>query len=92
MNIPKYSWIILKQWAQVNFMRFKKSNCKILHLGSGNPHYQYKLVDEMIECNPDEKDLGVQVNGKLNMSQHSALAVQKGKLNLDFVKRSVASR
>lgn len=24
-------------------MRFNKCKCKILHLGQGNPHYQYKL-------------------------------------------------
>ena len=32
----------LEQWAQVNLMEFNKSKCKILHLGQGNPHYQYK--------------------------------------------------
>ena len=40
----------LEQWAQVNFMRFNKSQCKVLHLGQGNPHYQYKLRYERIEC------------------------------------------
>jgi len=35
----------LEQWAQVNLMRFNKSKCKVLHLGCGNPHYQYKLRD-----------------------------------------------
>ena len=35
----------LEQWAQVNLTRFNKFRCKILQLGRGNPHYQYKLED-----------------------------------------------
>ena len=49
-------------------MRFNKSNFKVLHLGQGNPHYQYKLGDERIEHYPAEKDLGILVDGKVNMS------------------------
>ena len=48
----------LEQWAQVNLMKFNKSKCKILHLGRGNPHYQYKLGDERIECSPAKKSWG----------------------------------
>ena len=33
----------LEQLAQENLMRFNKSKYKILHLGQGNLHYQYKL-------------------------------------------------
>jgi len=33
----------LEKWSQVNLMRFNKSRCKVLHLGCGNTHYQYKL-------------------------------------------------
>ena len=47
----------LEQQAQVNLMRLNKSKCKILLLGRGNPHYQYKLRDEMIERRSAE-DLG----------------------------------
>ena len=36
----------LKQWVQVNLLRFNKSNCKVFHLGHGNPQYQYMLGDE----------------------------------------------
>jgi len=35
----------LEEWAQENLTRFNKWKCKILHLGRGNPHYQYKMRD-----------------------------------------------
>jgi len=38
----------LEKWAHVNFMRFNKPKCKILHPGQGNPQYQYTLGDEVI--------------------------------------------
>ena len=61
----------LEQWAHMILKRFNKSKCKILQLGQGNPHYQYKLGDERTECSPVEKDLGLLVNGKLDMCLHS---------------------
>ena len=47
-----------QQWDQVNLMRFNKSKCKVLYLGRGNIHYQYKLVDERTEHSLAKKDLG----------------------------------
>ena len=74
-------------------MRLKTAkSCKVFCTWAGGIPDIYRLEGVVLESSPTEKDLGVLMDEKLNMSQQRALAPWKGNNILGSIRRGVASR
>ncbi|KAJ7420508.1 hypothetical protein WISP_48149 [Willisornis vidua] len=82
----------LERWADSNGMRFNKAKCRVLHFGHNKPMQCYRQGTDWLESSQVERDLGVWIDRKLNMSQQCVQVAKKDNGILAYVKNSVASR
>ncbi|KAK4809950.1 LOW QUALITY PROTEIN: hypothetical protein QYF61_002907 [Mycteria americana] len=82
----------LEERANKNLMKFNKDKCKVLHLGKHNPGAQHRLGSTRTWSSSVERDLGVMVDNKLNMSEQCATVAKKANRMLGCINKGITSR
>jgi len=83
----------LEEWTDGNLMKFSQRNCRVLPLERNSCRYWDILGVTKLESSLAEKDLGVLVDVKLNMSSHhSVLAAKKAEGIWGCVRQGIGSR
>ena len=67
----------LTQWSEKWQMKFNTDKCKVMHIGSQNIKYDYKMNDKILQKVREEKDLGVIINNDLKTSVQCLIASRK---------------
>ena len=82
----------LEEWANKNCMKFNKDKWKVLQLGKHNAAVQHRLGSARLGSSSAERDLGVLVANKLNMSGQRAAAAKQADRMLGCINKGITSR
>jgi len=78
----------LAEWADKWGMCFNLAKCKIMHVGSQNPEYEYFMKGTKLETTEEERDIGVEVTRNLKPSVHCSKAAGRASSVLGQLRRN----
>jgi hypothetical protein len=76
------------QWAERWGMQFNVSKCKVMHMGTSNPGYQYHMGGQALETTDEERDIGVMITASLKPSAQCAKAAKTAQAVLGQLARA----
>ena len=78
----------LAKWSKKWQLPFNEAKCKIIHYGKKNPKNQYDMNGVVLECDTEEKDLGVTFDSDLKFSTHIQNIAAKANSRVGIIKRT----
>ena len=82
----------LEEWASMWQMRFNVAKCKVMHIGTKNPKYKYKLMGSELAETDQERDLGVMIDNSLKTSAQCATAIKKANAMLGVIRKGIENK
>ena len=68
----------LCEWSKKWLLQFNIQKCKVMHCGSSNPKFKYKMHGEDLQTTDTERDIGITITSDLKPSIHCQRAANKG--------------
>ena len=75
-------------WGSENEMEFNINKCKVIHAGSANVNFQYKMNGVNLESVDSYKDLGIYISNNLKVEKQCKEAYKKANMQLGFISRN----
>jgi hypothetical protein len=69
-------------------MQFNVSKCKVMHMGTSNPGYQYQMSGQDLEKTDEERDIGVMISANLKPVAQCAKAAKTAQAVLGQLARA----
>ena len=81
----------LAKWSKKWQLPFNETRCKVIHYGKKNPKNQYDMNGVVLECDTEEKDLGVTFDADLKFSAHIRNIAAKVNSRVGIIKRTFST-
>ena len=78
----------MHRWSVEWLMLFNADKCMCVHYGHNNRHYDYFMDEDPIQTSHEEKDLGMIITDKLEVTEQCAKASKKANAMLGMINRT----
>ena len=93
-HVIQHTLYALCTWSSDWLLGFNIDKCKVLHLGTNNPQYQYHMIHDntlkILDKTECEKDLGIHVDSQLKFDNHIQTQVKKARSTAGMINCNIS--